>query len=212
MVKALKIFLFILAFVIIGEIAYFTVFKPKTKPGQTTSTSNGTQNDTNKILYQEKGDSEERTLFYENKSLPYPGIGEIYNTATSPAKLLQVIGSFQGWESIQGTKDRYLILENPINKKGLRKVRVAFEPSSLFGINPTALAVENLNTGKALSLYKQIKDLPNETINFLIQKNDAVVALTFFDKDDKNILDNNGVVCVNWLVLRRKEGTKTLDF
>lgn len=212
MVKALKIFLFILAFVIIGEIVYFITFKPKTKPGQTTSTNNSAQSDANKILYQEKGDNQERTVIYQKKDSPYSGIGEFYNTATSPAKLVQIIGIFKGWGQINDTKDKYLLLEDPIYKKSLQKLRVAFGPSDLFdgGANTTSLAVENISTGKTDNLKTQIKDIDLGHLDDLIQKGDAIIALSFI-RDNKIVYDSNRIVCVNWIIIRRKGGASSLQ-
>jgi len=213
MVKALKIFLFILAFVIIGEVVYFTAFKSKTTSVQKTSMSNEVQDSVDRILYQEKNDTEGRSVIYRKKDFSYSGIGEFYNTATSPAKLVQIIGVFKGWESIPNSKDRYILLENPLDEKPVQKTRVSFEASALFdkGMNSTVLAVENLKTGIIENAKIQIRNLSPDQIDFFLKRGDAVVITPLIQEDSSIRRDGQGIICAAWIILRRNSGISQMN-
>jgi len=164
------------------------------------------------IIYQKEEDNEGRTILYRSTLLPYPEVGEFYDEATSPARLLHIIGAFSGWEAIDGSKDRYLLLQNPITGKPLIKTRVAFEKSELFdqGRNATAIGIEVLEERQSKSFKTKIYQLSEEKIDRLIRKDDILIVIPLYfwnrqGKAEKVQVDKSGVSLASWLVIRRNK-------
>lgn len=166
-----------------------------------------------KILFQAPDDKEGRTVFYDNLSYRFSGIGEFFDYSLSDSLPNYIIGSFVGWEDILGSKDKYLLLENPLTKKLLLKSRVALEPSSLFDdiANDTAIGLENLSTGKKEDIKLIVRKLSQEKINQLIQKGDAVVSLSLRDNEGYIKKDSQGKTLAVWLLIRREKGKEMIN-
>ncbi len=203
---------FVFLMIIIGLEGFYYIIQNKTKTSilpTVTSTTNikFSPSAKFKILYQAPDDKEGRTIIYQaiDPAFKYSGAGEFYDTATSPAQLTTIVGRFRGWEAINKTKDRYLLLDDPIKKKDLIKVRVAFQPSELFDgkSNMTALAIENLQTGKIEYPKKTIKDLTSDKVDFIFQAGDTVIIFPFNKGGKLPIRDENNNILAIWIIVRR---------
>lgn len=164
-------------------------------------------------IYKAPDDAQGRTVIYQK--LPsgklYGGSGIVYTN--DGEKIRYIVGLFNGWQIIDGTKDRYLKLFDPVNNKNLPLIRVAFEPSALFNgqVDMTALAVEDLSAAKELprdasiTTKKQVADLGSD-LDKILQQNDAVVVNFVTDEANRPTKDVNDNLLALWLVLRRNNG------
>ncbi|GEM_PF-4140231 len=113
------------------------------------------------ILWMDPNDTTGRTVFYDFKGGWDRGIGESYGQQNGTdgkvyRYLVSLTGQFVGFEDIEGSKDKYIILKNPKTGELFRKIRVDYE-GKIFtteGMKPTGLGIENLsyNTDQALSI------------------------------------------------------------
>lgn len=166
-----------------------------------------------KVIYRDPNDTEDRTVIYaELKSGKlFGGSGLIKNKYNDLPYFM--VGLFKGWQAIDGSKDRYIKLFDPINKKDLPLIRVAFEPSPLFDgeDNMTNLSIENITSAQNLAkntvdntksyFYKYEKKLDK-----FLQNNDAVTVFFTTNSDlvpNKDINDHYGAQSI---LLRRKNG------
>jgi|SRR3989344_317622 len=151
------------------------------------------------ILSQKEDDQEGRTIIYQDDKKRYSGAGEF------PDK---IIGSFQAWELIENSSDRYLIIKNPISQEMLPKTRISFgtRPFCNDIDNTTSLAVENILKNEVNELNKTMGNLSAEEFTQLIKKDDVLIAIPLVKDIDgiTNIIyDGKGNICSSWIILRR---------
>jgi len=159
-----------------------------------------------------KGEGRPKFDNSESKSI-YPA--DLYDIFTIPSQdqLLYVVGSFQMWEDISGSKDKYIVIKNPETKK-LEKFRVAFEQSDLFKDNETALSIENISLkfgSKKLNEIEKPKtanlyEIGYEKMIAMISKGDTVIIEPVFDPPDLSKKDENRNFLASWLILRKVGG------
>lgn len=88
-----------------------------------------------------------------------------------------IVGHFQGWEEIEDSQDRYILLSNPATKRNYPKIRVVLELNNRyenyeFWVGITAFSVE-----KSEEKYDDLgylKDFTAEEIDKLIKKGDNI--------------------------------------
>jgi len=165
------------------------------------------------ILSQSANDKEGRTVIYKNDLYLYPKTGGTYNTSVTPRRLIHMIGSFVGWEEVIGSKDRYLLSTDSLNKEKLPKIRVAFEDSKLFhgGSANTVFGVKNLTTGKVETKNRMlVKNIRAEKLDEILKLGDVVITYALFDepkpKVQNLVYDEQGQLLASWLIIRRKDG------
>ncbi|MBI2612064.1 hypothetical protein HYW54_04990 [Candidatus Gottesmanbacteria bacterium] len=166
-----------------------------------------------KILYQDPADTEGRTIIYDIPGETKPSLlkssGLVYARGTN--HILYAVGLFKEWESIEGTKDRYILLRDPFSKGKLPKFRVAYEPSQLYDgkENMTSLSRENIEKivegKKHISLVaRSFSDLSQTQIDELFRKGDAVAVLSLWGENDKSARrDENDQLLSGWVYIRR---------
>lgn len=165
------------------------------------------------IIYQEADDKEERTVIYQNNAYPYSGIGDIYAGDKKLSKLQYTVGLFSGWEKIAGSKDRYLLLYDPIEKKDLRKIRIAYEPLPVSDdkcVESTELLVESPGSGKIKSTNKRVLNV--SSLDVLLKSGDAVVLQFPSSSKGRVVIDKSQIVCAVKLVIRRKAGLEEKEY
>jgi len=95
-----------------------------------------------------------------------------------------IIGEFQGWEEIEGSDDRYILLTNPETKRSYPKIKVVLDFSNAYesynfwdGI--TVFIVEK--TEEEYDDLGYLTDFTSEEIDKLIKKGDLVKVV--FEKE-----------------------------
>ncbi len=129
---------------------------------------------------------------------------ELYDVITIPSQtqLLYTVGTFEKWEEIEGSLDKYLVIKNPRTKK-LEWHRVASKYSGLFKENITRYFVENVN----ISLNKNKVNNVITTINMpTFKKGDAVILIPLFDPPELAKMDEVGNYLVSGVIVRRVGG------
>ncbi len=118
-----------------------------------------------------------------------------------------------GWEEVIGSKDRYLLSTDSLNKEKLPKIRVAFEDSKLFhgGSANTVFGVKNLTTGKVETKNRMlVKNIRAEKLDEILKLGDVVITYALFDepkpKVQNLVYDEQGQLLASWLIIRRKDG------
>ena len=155
----------------------------------------------------------------ENKSL-YPEGPEQYTVfdIETQDRLIYTVGIFEGWENIDNSLDKYVLVKYPASAE-IERYRVAFEDSNLFKDNMTSLAVENVKfrvNSKTQNPLEKTSDpsLVNLTygvVNELIKKGDALILIPVFDPPELSKTDSSQNLLVSWLILRRVGGRKILE-
>lgn len=129
------------------------------------------------------------------------------------AKILRmVIGSFEGWKNIGNSRDRYILLKDPLSGSKLALMRIAFEPDASCDKRPhaTALAVEDTLTGEVAKTGKKMHELSEEETGRVLRKGDAVAVVPILEHGKKPFYDVHGVQCANWIIVRRSGGVINL--
>lgn len=167
-----------------------------------------------KIIYQAPDDKEGRTIIYESSRLSYLDLGKDYVRANW---LRSIVGIVDAWQSIDSTKDYYLVIKNPLTGE-LDKVRVGFESSKYFDgkSNLTSLLVENLTSGEIEGLNLRLADFGVDKTKEIIKKGDAVVAMIIPDfltkgSRQKHRVDNSGIPIAVQLYIRRIKGREMVE-
>ncbi len=181
-------------------------------------------NSTLKTLYQDPNDKEERTIIYtsDNKNL-YNGAG-IFN---KPGFRTYMIGLFDGWTTIPGTKDRLLALLSPIENSNIGQVRVAFEQNERYRAKSklTRVSVENLDKAKVMTddqgseeydlWIKDIASLADARLNNLIRIGDALIVFPLQTLTGENwitLKDENNMPYADTILLRRSNGAGDITY
>lgn len=207
--KFLTASLVILFIIIIGEAVYLAVgrqAKPLSQqPSQVTVTpvvKPTLQITKNKIAYQAKNDQEKRTVLYDDPNLPYSGFGEIFAAErNSPRRLFYTVGTLKDWQDIPNSKDKYILLVDPIDKKTLKPQRVIFDsPSSI--ASPTSFKVENMSTNQIEDLDGKLNITNFAKLSGIVKTQDAIVLLPLV-KGQSVAKDNKDTVIVSTLIIRR---------
>ena len=147
----------------------------------------------------------------ENREL-YPNSPGVYEVIDIPAQeqMLYAIGYFEGWENIEGTLDKYVLVKYP-KSKDIQKFRVAFEESELFKDQATRLLIENVGIEFARSRKNELidakpsgfTDLGFERVKDVLKKGDTVVLIPVFDPPELSKKDENGYSLAESVIVRR---------
>jgi len=123
-----------------------------------------------------------------------------------------ISGYFEGWEDINGSLDKYLIIKYPpLNET--EKFRVCFEESVLFEHNVTRLLVEHLDLDNN-GLYKiEVFDkqypsfisLTFDKVGSIIKEGDTLVVVPLFDAPEYNKKDQSGYNLASEVYIRSGE-------
>jgi hypothetical protein len=213
--------------------------------------SNSVDKNIPNVLYPGKPDLSGRDVFYLSSELGdkynFSSIGVNYfptntNYVDSNGELLfkidsdsaitnYILGSFVKWEDISNSRDRYLILEDPLKTRisggelvTYPKIRIGFGTSEDVGKKGyyfTAIGVEDLtyvvptvkNKNMGVKHYKfgLIGDLLPQDLNTLIREKDVLTIITtplFSEKRD--LKDPQGQVVAGILFIRRYNPIETL--
>lgn len=157
------------------------------------------------IIYKVSTDEEWRTVIYDHgKSgqFKYPKIGTIFSSEKPSKQVYAVVGLFDSWESIPGSKDKYVVINESVDGNYLRKVRVAAER--------TGIGVENLNNGNFDNPKKYILSLPDQKLNNIIKKGDAIVVTPRVNGDSIVQYDSEDNLIAAWVIVRRKDGLEAI--
>lgn len=189
------------------------------------------------LLYPLNYDSSGRNVYYQDSTgnyIRYGGVGSFYY----PKGVLQfgntslnidaenyypeyVVSSFIGWEDIEGSLDKYILLKEALEiettKPKINKVRIGFSQT------PNVDYINNFNTSFAVQNISQIipkildaitpvkthnlKDfslLEKQKLEKILIKGDVVSIDLDIDAKNKTILkDNNENFVASWVVVRR---------
>lgn len=153
-------------------------------------------------------DIEDRSKYADDKYIVYD--------IQAQDQLLYSIGDFQGWENIEGSLDKNIVLKQSSTKE-IKKYRVAFEDSSLFGDNLTQLSVEEvgiLSSKETINLVEKpnkakLTDLTFDLLSRLFKRGDVVVIVPVFEPPELAKRDPNGNFLASWLIIRRVGGLDT---
>lgn len=120
-----------------------------------------------------------------------------------------VVGNFQGWEKIEDSPDRYILLTNPKSGNLFPKIRVGFEFSPLFGFGGskdiTVFAVEK--SEEEYDVLYALKYFTDEEIDKLIKKNDPIkIYLQWKLEKEENVKDEKDNLVAHWLLIKREGG------
>lgn len=197
------------------------------------------------ILYPQTPAPDGRDIYYA-RAKSYPGSGfhpMIYGpparAVTLEKRTLYFVGTFDSWEKIEGTNDRYLIWRDMVVGEGeenlLPRIRIGFSQSAkLVKDYVTGLGVEDLSLiypevvspaigARAYSLG-YIGFFSSKELEKLFKPGDALVVTIQRDWRQKNeeidFVDNKQIRIAEWLYIRRfrpkevipKELGKQVDF
>lgn len=121
-----------------------------------------------------------------------------------------ITGTFQRWEKIPNSSDKFAYLTDSRTGESFPKVRVGFEFSSLFGDetgrgDATVFAVEKSNGEYDVLGY--LKDFTSGEVDELIKPGDNV-KIMLKKRIDKigNLKDEDGNLLAHWFFIRRELG------
>jgi len=142
------------------------------------------------------------------------------------------VGIFKEWQAISGSKDFYVVLENPLTQQEFTArilveksdLSSPFEDKQLMGGNRTRLEVENLNITdpKSSKMFQRIGffyNLDIKIINEIIKPGDVVAVYTIplssseikSSSDTFIKMDKNSVPAIVSLTIRRFGGKSEID-
>lgn len=203
------------------------------------------------VFYPVKPDITGRDIYYiangAKGAVPYSGSGvqffpegskytkdngeAILTVASSSAFTNYIVGSFENWEDIPNSADKYLILQDLAgirNEKGelttIPKIRIGFsvKDGTAFGIEDLSSIIPKvLDVNLGTKIYKAglIESLA-EDFNKLIKLGDVIAVTLIPDfSTKKDLLDKNNNKVASWILIRRfdvkiqieKELGKTLN-
>ncbi len=132
-------------------------------------------------------------------------------------------GAFVGWESIDDSKDRYIVFRDVINSEEF-KARVIYEnPISYKGIeDKTLLNVDNLEYGplnnsiEPIEKIDYISEISDFNLDKIINKDDIITVFVPRFKNNNgsesaNIQDENNVLIAQSVEIRRFGGLKSIS-
>lgn len=164
-----------------------------------------------KIIYQQGGDSSGRTTLYEyNKG--FSGIGR-----KTSGYSVYIAGVFDRWESIGGSADRYMYINDPNSGQLLSKIRVIYEEQEYEYTYRllTSLLQEDIsniaNLPANTKVVNYLKNIVEDELTALIKSGDAVIVtpLTKFritnkpEDVDITYKDQNGAEIASAVFIRR---------
>jgi hypothetical protein len=122
-------------------------------------------------------------------------------------KIDYVVGKFKGWEDIENSLDKYILINyNDITEKW----RVSFSGNSVSFNEATKLGIENIDLIKSNSKNEiqkpnpfLISEIGFERIKDLIKKDDIIVLLPVIEEPILNKRDTNGELMTGWIIIRR---------
>lgn len=198
--------------VVFAEISYFFYLRasknkqPKVNTNQVVE-STGHIN----VVSQEKNDLEGRTVIYQ--STPSAFSGTFGNTYT--------IGYFDKWESIPGSRDRYLILTDPLSSEKKLTYHVIFDQTTPPGFQykiETQFGVEDLNLLKMEAKEGKIEgilpinSLKESSLQNLFKKGDVVVIYKILlNGVQKDYQDKDGYNYALFVIIRRFESQPVIS-
>lgn len=133
------------------------------------------------------------------------------------------VGRFDGWEDIEGSVDKYIIIEYPdIDplETGSEKFRVGFAESTFFGESGlTRIGVQDVgikfNNQEMVNFEKpeklKLDDLTYGKTRQLIKPGDVIAIRSLFDPPVWSKQDQAGNYLASWIILRRVGGKDTLN-
>lgn len=137
---------------------------------------------------------------------------QVFHIKADANTMSYIVGYFVRWDTIEGTKDKLLILSDPNNKNKTYEYRVAFEASPLFADNATRFAVEYVNKVQQ-NIFNPIEEfksplasLPIGIINKIIKEGDTIIVTPLFEPPEPNKKDSNGIILASWAIVRRDGG------
>lgn len=239
MSKILFVVFLVLLLIILAEAGFYFYLNLKQKPAPTSSSFAPNQKPTPpvistfsssplsssspsaefKILHQDPGDQEGRTILYTSaqKNL-YNGSG----LKNEPGKRVYLIGLFEAWQRLDKSKDRLMIIRDPLANNQLYKGRILFEAANQ-SAKPTWLSVENLEKAKSLTVSPNldegtedydrwlvaINSLSPEQLDQLLKKGDAVIVYPYQEKvagEWQPRLDKDNLWLIKTILIRRQKG------
>lgn len=130
---------------------------------------------------------------------------EVRVIKANPKAVAYGLGIFAGWEKAQlgKSKDRLILLADPLDRDRRFSFRVAFEDSALFGDNLTQLAIEDASTGYSQSLHLSVKDASAQALAKLLKQGATVIATPVQTGSEVNKKDEYGNLLAGWLIIRQ---------
>lgn len=169
------------------------------------------------VAYQSKDDNSGRTVIY----IPYPyfkenkGVGVKY--MSDGKTIAYQLGVFRGWESITGSKDRYILTENPYSKEQFPKFRVAFSPSSFVQTDQKTTMIRVIDLTRLdrpskeyFQSVRAVDAFTQSQINGIIKNGDVVFVLPYYESENHITKDDKGIPLVAYMILRRFGGKDAL--
>lgn len=127
-------------------------------------------------------------------------------------QILYTVGAFEGWEDINGTLDKYMIVNTGNNT--VERRRVSFEESDLFKDEFTTLLIERVNLGINKKHNEIIKPALNNFIKMseavvdpIFKKDDVLILIPVLDPPLLNKMDESGNFLISKVIIRRRGGT-----
>ena len=123
-------------------------------------------------------------------------------------KISYAVGKFKGWEDIENSLDKYILIEY---EDTVEKWRVSFSGLPVSSNEATKLGVEDVSLKfdpkikNTVEKYDPllISEIGFEKLNSLIKKNDIIVLLPVYDEPVLNKRDSNGELMAGWVITRR---------
>lgn len=190
------------------------------------------------IVYPPNPQKDGRDIYYQvsKQDLRYSGYG-YYGLSSKPGgipngKLTEfIIGSFAGWENIPNSKDKYLLLYDPVSKfkvsaKQLpKKIRVGFASVTNYTTSfSTFLGVEDLsgilpivsNQNGEADRYTidTFANISATDLNKLIRHGDVLAVTILTDpayQNKQDLTDKQGNKVAAWIFIRRYKAEDTLS-
>lgn len=152
------------------------------------------------------------------RSLYDPRENQIVEIPGNDKRIKYVVGLFDSWQDIAASDDKVMVLSDPSNPEIEYLFRVAFSgESSLFGENPTILAVENMErpvSGGQLNVEKvddQVWEIRYEGMQKLIKQGDAVIVEPVRNLDMTESLDPAARWLAKHILIRRVGGKLSVE-
>lgn len=143
------------------------------------------------------------------------------NSSPSPTSSLKTLyeGTFAAWEKIEGSSDRYLLLEDSQTKK--REVfRVWFTPypvSAKRKATTQVAAIDDLERVKKEDNWQEkaitlgaAQEL-EATLSALVKKDETIIVFPLTDKGKEYLKDEAGRLMASWLIIRQFDSKKVRE-
>ncbi len=137
---------------------------------------------------------------------------ELYDIVYVPeqTQLAFAVGKVEGWEDIENSEDKYLILSHS-DSDTVQTYRIAFSQNDLFGVNPTELVIEKVGWPYFASQRSRfvmpkvslISDIGFYKAKQMIKKGDTVVVMPVWDPPDLSKKDITESYLAAKLFIRR---------